>query len=102
MPLSACWEERDVVAPLLEEDKWAELKLLTRAQKVSLIVPCCNTPARLRTGVNGLKHFYQAAGTGCETAGKTVEHLLAKAIVLQSCRAAGYTAVTEWAENDWR
>src|SRR5262249_30436826 len=76
-------------------------KVLTRARKVSLLLPCCDTSARWRTSVNELKHFYHPKGTGCETAEETVEHVLAKAIVLQACRAAGYTAVTEWAENDW-
>ncbi|MBN1452927.1 MAG: hypothetical protein JW963_18055 [Anaerolineales bacterium] len=105
MPLRAAIDGEQVVAPLLSDDEWFELRQAVRAGKKSVVMPCCNGPGHLRMSKLGLKHFAHNRGSqrtdGCDRH-ETQEHLLAKAEIAIACKAASYDPITEASGPDWR
>jgi hypothetical protein len=98
MPLRAILNEEDLLAPLLSDNEWEELK----RSKVKIILPCCDSPGYLRTSKRGIKHFVHKQKKGCNFSGETWQHLLCKTEIVKACKAMGYDVKTEVSGIDWR
>lgn len=101
MPIRALVSGREVIAPRLDSEEWAELKLAAPAGR-GVLLPCCDSPGFLRTSKLGTNHFVHKSGRHCDSGGETVEHLWAKAEVVAACLDAGWEATPEVAGEGWR
>jgi hypothetical protein len=88
MPLSALIEEELVCAPLLDEQRWQELK----GHPVQL-QPCGHRGFG-RVSRLGTQHFVHERDSGCEHS-ESAEHLHLKAVIAMAANAAGWQAATE-------
>ncbi|NEQ72885.1 MAG: hypothetical protein F6K23_07255 [Okeania sp. SIO2C9] len=61
MPLRAILDNQELLAPLLSDEEWEELK----RKKVQVILPCCEARGHLRTSKLGTKHFAHNKKDGC-------------------------------------
>lgn len=108
MPLRAILEDREIIAPDLDETAWAALKQSLGSSLGRLVMPCCGRAAIMRVSTRGLRHFAHKGrmsdGTRCDWAPESEDHLRAKLEILQACRIAGWGAQPEVrAENStWR
>lgn len=107
MPLRAFVDEQEVVAPLLSEEAWEALRERVLAEKLVVMLPCCDTPGYLRRSRLGTRHFAHkrstsADGVRCEMEGETLEHLKAKAEIVRAAKEAGYVAAPEIPGDGWR
>jgi competence CoiA-like predicted nuclease len=95
MPLKCFRDHEPVYAFDVEtESAWGDLRH-ENANKKNLRLHCCNAGVTLRTSKLGTKHFAHARRGACSTAPETAEHLLAKRIVVEGIRRAGWTPTTE-------
>lgn len=88
MPLSALVNDELVCAPLLDEQKWAQLK----GQAV-LLQPCGHRGFG-RVSPLGTQHFVHERDSGCEHS-ESAEHLHLKAVIAVAANAGGWQAATE-------
>jgi hypothetical protein len=102
MPLRALIDGRDLVAPLLDETEWDDLRAEVKAKRVALSFPCCDAAACPRVSKPGTRHFFHRRANGCSSAGETFQHLWAKAEIVRACADAGWAAQTEVAGDGWR
>lgn len=92
MPLSALIDGELVCAPLLDEQRWQELK----GREFSL-QPCGHRGFG-RVSPQGTQHFVHERDSGCEHS-ESSEHLHLKTVVAQAVAAAGWQAGTEVVGN---
>lgn len=105
MPLRALLEGRELLAPLMSEEEWAELKKALSHEKLNITLPCCNKPGFLRVSKLGTRHFVHSVkpdSAECNWKPETAEHLLAKTEIVRACKKAGYDVSTEVTGPDWR
>lgn len=102
MPLTAVVDGQDVVAPFFDDTEWEALKSAVSRKEKTLVMPCCNAAGRLRVSKLGTKHFYHTKTADCNWKPETPEHLRAEAEILNACRDAGYSAISEKTGLDWR
>ena len=98
MPLRAILDNQELLAPLLSDEEWEELK----RKKVKVILPCCEARGHLRTSKLGTKHFAHNKKDGCNYKSETWQHLLCKTEISRACKAMGYEVKTEASGVDWR
>lgn len=95
MPLKCFRDHEPIFAFDMEaESAWDDLRR-ENASKRNLRLPCCDSRVTLRASKLGTKHFAHARRGACSTAPETAEHLLAKRIVVEGVRQAGWTPSTE-------
>jgi predicted RNA-binding Zn-ribbon protein involved in translation (DUF1610 family) len=108
MPLRAFVDGHEVIASALTNEQWEALREAVAEQKLSVVLPCCGTEGYLRRSAQGSAHFAHKRGAGeghaprCAMAGETLQHITAKALILEACGAAGYRALPEVAGDGWR
>lgn len=105
MPLRALLEGRELLAPLMSEEEWAELKKTLSHEKLNITLPCCNKPGFMRVSKLGTRHFVHSVkpdSAECNWKPETAEHLLAKTEIVRACKKAGYDVSTEVTGPDWR
>jgi hypothetical protein len=96
-------DNREVIAPLLSEAEWDALRDRVAAEHLRVLLPCCGADGFMRRNQQGTQHFAHKPGADrCELAGETLQHLQAKALIVQASKRAGYDASTEIAGEDWR
>ncbi len=88
MPLSALVDEELVCAPLLDEQRWKELK----GHPVTL--QPCGHRGFTRVSPLGTQHFVHERDSGCEHS-ESPEHLHLKAVIAVAANSAGWQAATE-------
>ncbi|NEO54152.1 MAG: hypothetical protein F6K54_14330 [Okeania sp. SIO3B5] len=98
MPLRAILDNQELLAPLLSDEQWEELK----RKKVQVILPCCEGRGHLRTSKLGTKHFAHNKKDGCNSKLETWQHLLCKTEIAKVCKTMGYDVKTEASGLDWR
>jgi hypothetical protein len=81
-----------------------ELLRLKHNGKRHLAFKCCDGQVGLRVSQTGFQHFYHVKRGGCRYEGETMEHLKAKAVIVQAARKAGWNAETEVEDEQglWR
>lgn len=95
MPLKCFREHEPIFAFDVEtESAWDDLRRENASER-NLRLPCCDSGVTLRASKLGTKHFAHARRGACSTAPETAEHLLAKRIVVEGIRQAGWTPATE-------
>lgn len=107
MPLRAFVDGKEVIAPTLSDEEWEALRQRVQAEKLAVMLPCCDRPGYLRRSRLGTRHFaHKRAADGdaprCDMEGETMEHLKAKADIVTAARRAGYRAAPELAGDGWR
>jgi hypothetical protein len=102
MPLRATIEGKQVIAPLLSAEAWEALRQRVAAERLRVVLPCCEVEGYLRKSRFGTQHFAHKRGGQCGERGETLQHLTAKADIVLAAGAAGYTALTEVAGDGWR
>ena len=98
MPLRAILDQQELLAPLLSEEEWEELKY----KKIKITLPCCKARGYLRTSKRGIKHFVHQKKSECISGGETWQHLLCKTEIVRACKDMGYDVKTEVSGIDWR
>jgi competence CoiA-like predicted nuclease len=98
MPLRAIFDNQELLAPLLSDQEWEELK----RKRVKVTLPCCEARGYLRTSKRGIKHFVHNKKDGCTSGTETWQHLLCKTEIARACKAMGYDVKTEASGEDWR
>ncbi|MGD1698682.1 competence protein CoiA [Dapis sp. BLCC M229] len=98
MPLRAILDNQELLAPLLSDEQWEELK----QKKVQVILPCCEATGYLRNSKLGTKHFAHNKKDGCNYKSETWQHLLCKTEIARACKDMGYEVKTEASGVDWR
>jgi len=98
MPLRAFFGGRELLAPLMSDEEWLNLK----AQRPKVRLCCCDSTGYLRTSKLGTKHFVHDKDRICNWAPETWQHLLAKTEIVRVCQQFGYDAKTEVSGSDWR
>jgi hypothetical protein len=97
MPLKALLDDRELIAPFLGDEEWADVGAALRAG-AHLTLPCCGAAGGIRRSRLGRRFFYHRTTRQvprCDWVGETPAHLLAKATIALACRRAGYTVTTE-------
>jgi hypothetical protein len=103
VPLRALVDHREVIAPLLSEAEWDALREQVATEHLRVVLPCCGADGFMRRNQQGTQHFAHKPGAErCELAGETLQHLQAKALIVQASQRAGYAASTEIAGEGWR
>jgi hypothetical protein len=98
--LSGVVDGKRVVSSLLTEEQWSALKRDVRAKRLAITMPC-GWPGSAKTSKLGTAYFaHRPGGDGC-TAGETAQHLLAKALIVDAIRAAGWDAEPEVRGDGW-
>lgn len=83
---------RPVDAATFSRSEWETLK--QEAQLGDFVMPCCNSPAVLKTSINGLPFFAHLSGE-CGTAPETRWHMSGKTAVLAALTNMGIKADEE-------
>lgn len=94
MPLKCLHHQNPIFAFDYDEAGWDQLKASHRAEPC-LTMACCGAKAILKVSKLGTRFFAHHAIGYCSSATETEEHLLAKTLVCQAARAAGWSADTE-------
>lgn len=107
MPLRAFVDGKEVIAPTLSDEEWEALRQRVQAEKLPVVLPCCERPGYLRRSRLGTRHFAHKRSTEndaprCDMEGETMEHLKAKADIVMAAQRAGYRAAPELAGDGWR
>jgi len=103
MPLRAIINGVDIIAPLVTDGEWEQIRTISRSRKGGMMLPCCNSRGHARVSKLGTRHFYHKPRATCENREREgVYHLKAKTDILLACRDSGYNASTEVSEKDWR
>ncbi len=103
MPLRATVDGKELLAPLLSDDEWEELRTRCVAADHPLILPCCDEWGHCRRSKLGTRHFvHHRQQARCSWPPETEQHLLAKATIVQGCREAGFEARPEHQGDGWR
>lgn len=103
MPLRAQLDGRDVIAPLLGDAAWSELRDAARRERRRVSMVCCGAPALPRVSKLGLRHFAHRPGAVCAASdGETVHHLHLKSELVHALAEHGWEAGTEIAGDGWR
>jgi len=85
MPLRAFFAGRELLAPLMSDEEWLNLK----AQRPKVRLCCCDSTGYLRTSKLGTKHFVHGKNRICNWAPETWQHLLAKTEIVRVCQQFG-------------
>ena len=85
MPLRAFFAGRELLAPLMSDEEWLNLK----AQRPKVRLCCCDSTGYLRTSKLGTKHFVRGKDRICNWAPETWQHLLAKTEIVRVCQQFG-------------
>jgi len=103
MPISAKMGDQVRIVSDIVDEEWRELKIRYRGDKEAVVMPCCGEPGLLKggPGTQVEKHFAHWPNSNCDWEEST-PHRLAKLIIVESCREAGFEATPEYSENDWR
>lgn len=103
MPLVGLVDGDRVTGPLLSVDDWAELARAARRGERVVTLPFCGQPAYPSHSPMGTQHFVHKPGPYCQTHGgpETIEHLIAKTIILKAAIAAGWEADAEHPGAGW-
>lgn len=102
MPLRAQIQGQDVIAPLLDDEKWAELKQAVKQKDIEVILPCCHNTAFLRVSPLGTKHFVHTNKRNCRWKSESIQKIRIKSEIVLACRDSGYEASTEVVETGWQ
>jgi hypothetical protein len=102
VPLRALVEDREVIAPLLDDEAYADLRAELRRHVVAARLPCCAGEAFLRTSKLGTRHFVHRVTRDCDHSGETLAHLWAKAEVIAGCKSIDWDARPEVTGEGWR
>lgn len=106
MPLRAFVDGQEVIAPMLSDEQWEALRERVLAEKLTVVLPCCDREGYLRRSRLGTRHFaHKRAADGaprCDMEGETMEHLQAKADIVRASQRAGYHAAPEIPGAGWR
>ena len=94
MPLKCLHHQNPIFAFDYDEAGWDQLKASHRAEPC-LTMACCGAKAILKVSKLGTRFFAHHAIVYCSSATETEEHLLAKTLVCQAARAAGWSADTD-------
>jgi hypothetical protein len=94
MPLSALVDDTLVCAPLLPDDRWAEM----RGRDIRL--QPCGHPGFPRVSPAGTRHFVHVRDSGCAHQ-ESPEHLHLKALIATAVSLAGWKAATEVAGDGY-
>jgi len=78
-------------------DDWKGLRIQRKSLKI--IMPCCNSPAGVRTSHLGTQHFYHLDRGDCDYQGESESHMKLKKAVVLGARAAGWMAKPEVSGN---
>jgi phage FluMu protein Com len=102
MPLRAFIDAQEILAPLVSNEEWEILKSRVGKAGAVATLPCCQSPAYLRTSSRGIKHFVHKTKTACDWQSETWQHLKTKTEIVLGCQRAGYTVSTEVSGDNWR
>lgn len=95
MPLKCLRGQEEVYAfNVSTNEAWGALRAANAADK-NLRMPCCGAAVVLRSSKLGTRHFAHARKGPCTTAPETAEHLLAKMVIIEGIRRAGWEARPE-------
>ena len=92
----------EVIAPLLDVGRWADMKDAVRRRMVRVVLPCCGASGYLRTSKLGTRHFVHSRREDCDWPSETLDHLKAKEDILRGCLESGYQTTTEAQGEGWR
>lgn len=95
MPLRCLSNDADVLAFELSPEEWENLRK-ENSQNHHLRLPCCNSRVVLKTSRLGTQFFSHARKGDCTSASETPEHLLAKSLVADAAKQAGWSVITEY------
>lgn len=100
MPLLGLVDGVRTVSSLLTAGEWDALKADVRRKRRRVELPC-GSAGHAKTSRLGTQYFaHNAGGDGC-SAGEGAEHLLAKSIIIQAAREAGWEAEPEYRGEGW-
>ncbi|KAA5541882.1 hypothetical protein FYK55_16935 [Roseiconus nitratireducens] len=102
MPLKAIVNDDSVIAPLLSEDQWQDLRSNLRKGHLEAILPCCGRRCFARESKLGTRHFYHVRRSGCNTPAESLEHLRAKEHLAIGGAKAGWQIDVEVSGDGWR
>ena len=107
MPLRAFVDGKEVIASVLSDTEWETLRQKVQSEKLTVVLPCCDRAGYLRRSRLGTRHFAHKraaddAAPRCDMEGETMEHLKAKADIVNACQRAGYRAAPEIPGEGWR
>jgi hypothetical protein len=85
MLLRAFFVDRELLAPLMSDAEWLNLKV----QRPKVRLRCCDSTGYLRTSKLGTKHFVHGKDRICNWAPETWQHLLAKTEIVRVCQQFG-------------
>jgi len=85
MPLRAFFADRELLATVMSDEEWLNLK----AQRPKVRLCCCDSTGYLRTSKLGTKHFVHGKDRICNWAPETWQHLLAKTEIVRVCQQFG-------------
>lgn len=103
MPLRARIGDREVVSMDLDSDTWIALKEDIAKNQLKIVLSCCQQEGSLRKSSKGFYYFtHKQENQNCPYQSETSKHTQAKIDIINACRANGWTAIPEYAENDWR
>lgn len=106
MPLRAFVDGQEMIATAMSDAEWEALRVAVNERKLSVVLPCCGAEGYLRRSGQGSPHFaHKRSETHtpkCDMAGETLQHLTAKALILEACNTAGYRGLPEVAGDGWR
>lgn len=100
MPLLAMIDGVRTVSSLMTVEEWGALKTDVRSKRRRVELPC-GSAGHAKTSRLGTQYFAHNAGGDSCSAGEGAEHLLAKSIIIQAARAAGWDAEPEYRGDGW-
>ena len=103
MPLRAFINEIETISLDQNDERWLELKSLTKSKDIVVKLSCCNQNGYLRTSNTGLKHFVHSRSQNtCDWKPESPEHLKSKIEIIEACKESGWIAIPEFSEDNWR
>jgi hypothetical protein len=94
MPLKCLLDGKPIFSFALSSNEWDALKDANRREK-HLLMPCCDAKATPKTSKLGTQFFAHSKTEGCASPAETAEHLLAKSIIANAAKNAGWEVDTE-------
>lgn len=101
MPLKCLSSDGPIFALDYTREDFEQLRLKHNSQR-HLSFKCCSGQVGLRVSSTGFQHFYHVKRGGCSYEGETLEHLQAKAVIVQAARGVGWHAETEFDDEQGR
>ena len=94
MPLRALKDGQTIHSYNFSETEWRQLK--EDKKNFTLLMPCCQNRAILKTSKLGTQFFAHSKRGDCTSQAESKEHLLAKTIIAQTCQDFGWEVTTEY------